>query len=144
MSCLPLSNDSICGYDQGILAATLASGGKWGRGVTPPTSRTTFSHLPYFWAPLPPDSRPSLIYSLPQVIKDQKPELLTSCAKMNHSLLFSGVAFFGEGEVTFSRWPLLQISFHWPGYHSLTIDYKISVYNNYCSFTCVSNFRNPQ
>lgn len=39
---------------------------------------------------------------------------------------FSGVASFMGGEVIFSGWTLLQASFHWPGYLSLSIDSNIS------------------
>ena len=49
-------------------------GGGWDRGSESPVSPTTFSRLPYFCAPLPPDSRPSLCCSRLQVNQeDQKP-----------------------------------------------------------------------
>ena len=38
-------------------------GGGWDRGSESPVSPTTFSRLPYFCVPLPPDSRPSLCCS---------------------------------------------------------------------------------
>ena len=44
------------------------------RGSESPASRTMFSHLPYFYALLSPDSHPSLCFSHLQVnLEDQKP-----------------------------------------------------------------------
>ena len=58
-------------------------GGRRGTGgLKSPASRTIFSHLPYFYALLSPDSHPSLCCSRLQVNQeDQNPGLISNCAK---------------------------------------------------------------
>ena len=58
--------------------------------------------------------------------KDQKPGSLVSCAKRYHSWLSFGDSVFRRRGGNSSRWTLLQTSFYWPVYHSLTIDSNIS------------------
>ena len=61
----------------GFCFGSTEGGGGGGRGTggsESPAFRTTFSRPPYFCAPLPPDSRPSLCCSRLQVTQeDQKP-----------------------------------------------------------------------
>ena len=64
-------------------------------GSESPASRTMFSHLPYFYAPLSPDSHPSLCCSRLQVNQeDQKPGFnFQTVPKLNiliHFLAFGG------------------------------------------------------
>ena len=76
-------------------------GGEGGRGGTggseSPASRTTFSRLPYFCAPLPPDSRSSLCCSRLQVYqKDQKPGFnFQTAQKLNILVHFLACALAG-------------------------------------------------
>ena len=73
-------------------------GGGGGQGGSEsPASRTTFSRLPYFCAPLPPDSRPSLCYSRLQVNQeDQKPGFnFQTVPKLNILVHFLAFALAG-------------------------------------------------
>ena len=69
---------------------------EWGdKGSESPASRTMFSHLPYFYATLSPDSHPSLCCSHLQVNQeDQKPGFnFQTVPKLNilvHFLAFGG------------------------------------------------------
>ena len=70
-------------------------GGGGTGGSESPASRTMFSHLPYFYAPLSPDSYPSLCCSHLQVNQeDQKPGFnFQTVPKLNilvHFLAFGG------------------------------------------------------
>ena len=72
----------------------MGGGGETG-GSKSPASPTMFSHLPYFYSPLSPDSQPSLCCSRLQVNQeDQKPGFnFQNVLKLNilvHFLAFGG------------------------------------------------------
>ena len=85
------------------------------RGSQPLTSCTIFSYLPYFYAPLPPDSHPPLNNSYIQVNKkDHKPDQFSLWQHSNRLSLIAGE--FG----------LLQLARHLQ-IHSWPITYPNSI-----------------
>ena len=137
---------------------TLYSGGGGGGGTgrsESPASRTTFSRLPYFCAPLPPDSRPSLCCSRLQVNQeDQRPGFnFQTVPKLN--ILFHFLAFVLAGgslvpdESYYRSVFLIKLSFTnrvitvWPSL--LTSRYRDESFSSLCKVIAItiskSNFK---
>lgn len=106
----------VCHTDHCMsLSAYVTVEGGGDRGSQPPTSHTMLSHLPYFYAPLPPDSHPPLNNSYIQVNKkDHKPDQFSL---WQHSTRLSLIA--GE-------FGLLQLARHLQ-IHSWPITYPNSI-----------------
>ena len=77
-------------------------------GSESPASRTMFSHLPYFYAPLSPDSHPSLCCSLLQVKRIKNPGLIFKlCQNITFLFIFWPLVDIEWKFQNFNRWVFL-------------------------------------